>query len=115
MYGKGQHVKSLIIQLDAALAKGENTFNMSGGQQVRDYLPVEKVAENIARIAMQNKITGIINCSSNKPVTVESMVREYLKQVGGKIELNLGYYPYPDYEPMEFWGDNTKMLKALEN
>jgi hypothetical protein len=42
-------------------------------------------------------------------------VREYLKQVGGKIELNLGYYPYPDYEPMEFWGENTKMLKALEN
>jgi len=23
----------------------------------------------------------------------------------------LGYYPYPDYEPMAFWGDNSSKLK----
>ena len=22
-----------------------------------------------------------------------------------EIELNLGHYPYPGYEPMAFWGD----------
>ncbi len=25
--------------------------------------------------------------------------------------LNLGFFPYPDYEPMEFWGDNYKLQK----
>ena len=115
MYGKGQNSGSLMAQLDQAIAKGDKVFNMSGGQQVRDYLPVEKCAENIVRIAIQNKVTGIINCCSNKPVTVEQLVKEYIKNKSGSIQLNLGYYPYPDYEPMEFWGDNSKLRSALDS
>ena len=41
---KGQNPNSLLSQLDKALANGDKVFNMSGGEQVRDYLPVEKVA-----------------------------------------------------------------------
>ena len=54
MYGKGQSPNSLLSQLDKALENGEKIFNMSGGEQVRDYLPVEKVAEYIVKIALQN-------------------------------------------------------------
>lgn len=115
MFGKGQAPNSLFSQLDKALAQGETVFNMSGGEQVRDYLPVEKVAENIAAIALQNNIPGIINCCSNKPVTVKQMVEDYLKEHNKYITLNLGYYPYADYEPMAFWGDNTKLKTILNN
>ncbi|MEJ7822559.1 MAG: NAD(P)-dependent oxidoreductase, partial [Chitinophagaceae bacterium] len=38
MYGKGQNPNSLLSQLESALEKGETTFNMSGGEQLRDYL-----------------------------------------------------------------------------
>ena len=31
----------------------------------------------------------------------------YLKNKKYNIKLNFGYYPYPDYEPMSFWGDRT--------
>src|SRR5213078_1068962 len=62
MYGKGQNTASLMAQLDTAIAKGDKIFNMSGGQQVRDYLPVEKVAEKIVAVSLQEKVTGIINC-----------------------------------------------------
>ena len=111
MYGKGQSPNSLLSQLDRALANDEQLFNMSGGEQVRDFLPVEKVAANIAGIALQEKVTGIINCCSGRPVTVKEFVKNYLERQGKKIELNLGYYPYPDYEPMAFWGDITKLKK----
>ena len=47
MYGSGQNANSLLSQLDKALANGETSFNMSSGEQERDYLPVEKVAEYI--------------------------------------------------------------------
>tara|TARA_B100001971_G_C17812045_1_gene344575 strand:- start:92 stop:202 length:111 start_codon:yes stop_codon:yes gene_type:complete len=30
-----------------------------------------------------------------------------------KIELNLGYYPQLDYEPLAFWGCTEKMNSAL--
>lgn len=109
MYGKGQNAKSLLSQLDRALDAGEMTFNMSGGQQVRDFLPVEQVAGYIVKIALQQEVTGIINVCSGRPVTVLQLVEEHLKKRRMSIHLNLGYYPYPDYEPMRFWGSNEKL------
>ena len=113
MYGEGQNPNSLLSQLNKALERGEKLFNMSGGNQVRDYLPVEKVAENIVKIATQQKIDGIINNCSGEPITVKAFVEQYLEKINKHIILNFGYYPYPDYEPMRFWGDVTKLKKAI--
>ena len=115
MYGDGQSVKSLISQLETALENNEPQFNMSGGEQERDFLPVEEVAANIVKIAVQNKVQGIINCCSGKPVTVKAFVENYLKEKNKSIKLNLGYYPYTDYEPMRFWGDTNKLKLITSN
>tara|TARA_B100001971_G_scaffold209350_1_gene232781 strand:- start:789 stop:1661 length:873 start_codon:yes stop_codon:yes gene_type:complete len=111
-YGKGQSPDSILSQLDTALERGDKIFRMSGGEQLRDYLPVEKVAEYIARISVQNKVSGIINCCSGEPMSIRRLVENYIddKTI---IELNLGHYPYLDYEPMAFWGDTKKLKKTL--
>lgn len=114
MYGKGQNQNSLLSQLDKALQNGDLVFNMSGGEQTRDYLPVEKVAEYIVKITLQNNIEGIINCCSGIPITIKDFVETHLKAVNKSINLNRGYYPYTDYEPMHFWGDIKKLNTALE-
>ncbi len=114
MYGEGQNPNSILSQLELALGRNESIFNMSGGEQLRDYLPVEKVAEYIIKIALQNQITGIINCCSGKPISIRKLVENYLIEKKQQINLNLGYYPYPNYEPMAFWGDTNK-LKGIEN
>jgi dTDP-6-deoxy-L-talose 4-dehydrogenase (NAD+) len=114
MYGKGQTPKSIIPQLEKALENNEEVFNMSGGEQLRDYLPVENVAKYIVEISIQKDITGIINCCSGKPITIKDFVVDFLKQRNKSIKLNLGYYPYPDYVPMAFWGDNTKLMSILK-
>lgn len=115
MYGRGQNPNSLLSQLEKALTTGEKVFNMSGGEQIRDFMPVEEVASAIVSIALQNKISGIINCCSGKPVRVKDFVRSYLREKSKDLTLNLGYYPYPDYEPMAFWGDNTKLKTIRDN
>ena len=115
MFGKGQNPNSLLSQLDKALAENKAVFNMSGGEQTRDYLSVEKVAEYIVKIALQKKVTGIINCCSGQPVTINQLIKEYLQKKNKTIKLNTGYYPYPDYEPMHFWGDNAKLKTILNN
>jgi dTDP-6-deoxy-L-talose 4-dehydrogenase (NAD+) len=114
-YGEGQNPNSLLSQLEAALARNDEQFNMSGGEQIRDYLPVETLANYIVTVALQSKITGIINCSSGLPVTIKQFVENYLQTKSKTIKLNLGYYPYADYEPMRFWGDNTKLKTILNN
>lgn len=111
MYGKGQSSKSILSQLDAALEKNEPEFNMSKGEQERDYLPVNLVAENIVIFALQQQIEGVINCCSNQPISIKQLVLDHLKQKNKTIKLNLGYYPYTDYEPFKFWGNNRKQLK----
>jgi dTDP-6-deoxy-L-talose 4-dehydrogenase (NAD+) len=76
-------------------------------------LSVEKVAEYIVKIALQNKVTGIINCCSGRPVSVKQFVNNYLEEKNAALKLNLGYYPYPDYEPMAFWGNDKKLKKII--
>lgn len=114
LYGKGQNPNAILSQLDRALNNRETTFNMSGGEQLRDYLPIEKAAECIVKIGNQNKVSGIINCCSGIPISVRKLVEDYLKERQKTISLNLGYYPYMDYEPMAFWGDDKKMKIAIE-
>lgn len=114
IYGEGQSEESLLSQLETAIRKGERRFNMSGGEQLRDYLPVEKAAEYIVKIAMQSKVYGIINCCSGVPVSIRKLVEDYLEENQRSIRLNLGYYPYPDYEPMAFWGDINKLETIFE-
>lgn len=113
MFGKGQDPKSLLSQLQQALDNQDSSFNMSGGLQTRDYLPVEKVAEYIVDIAVQTNISGVINCCSGIPVTVKQLVQQYLQSKNATIKLNLGHYPYPDYEPMHFWGDNSILTQII--
>lgn len=115
MYGRGQNPNSLLSQLQSALDRGDKVFNMSPGDQLRDYLDVKKVAQYIVAIATQNKETGIINCCSGIPVTVRELVEHYLKSQNADIKLNLGYYPYSDIEAKHFWGDNNKLKTILTN
>jgi dTDP-6-deoxy-L-talose 4-dehydrogenase (NAD+) len=110
MYGEGQSKTSLMYLLDRAIQSEEKEFNMSGGDQLRDFLPIDKVIQNINLIASQNTlINQSINCCSGKPISVKNLVKNYLKERQYQIKLNLGFYPYPAYEPMEFWGDSSKL------
>lgn len=113
MHGLGQAEKSLLSQLDRAIKAGADSFDMSGGEQERDYLPVAEVAELLVRVASQDRVAGVINCASGRPVTVRALVEEHLARRGASLRLNLGHYPYPDYEPMRFWADTKKLAAAL--
>jgi nucleoside-diphosphate-sugar epimerase len=112
-YGKGQSTNSILSQLETALEKNEKVFNMSGGEQLRDYLPVESVAEYIVKISLQDKIRGVINCCSGEPIQIRKLVENYIIETNKNIELNLGYYSYPEYEPMAFWGNTNKLNEAI--
>lgn len=114
MYGEGQSEKSLIPQLEKALAENRPAFDMSKGDQIRDYQKVEEMAEKIVRIAMLGENNGIVNICSGKPITILELVKNYLKEKNKSITLNTGVYPYPDYEPFAFWGCPEKMNKLLQ-
>ncbi len=112
MYGPGQNSNSLIAQLDRAIEIGEESFKMSQGEQLRDYLSVEEVAKRIVLLLAHPECQGVTNICSGQPVSILEFVKKYLQSRNAIMELNLGYFPYPDYEPMAFWGSSEKFLKS---
>lgn len=114
LYGEGQSAGSLYSQLREAALRGDRVFNMSGGEQLRDYLPVTEVARKIVRLAIAGESFGTINICSGKPISVRRLVEAWLNDHNWKIELNLGHYPYPDYEPMAFWGNASRLRSICE-
>ena len=113
MYGEGQAENSLFSQLKRAVERGDKVFNMSSGEQLRDYLPVSKVAAALVALALRQADIGIVNICSGTPVSVRTLVESWLQENSWEIELNWGHYAYPDYEPMEFWGNSSILLTHL--
>jgi nucleoside-diphosphate-sugar epimerase len=118
MYGKGQNPKSVLSQLDAAIDNGDAVFNMSGGEQLRDYLSIEAVAQQLFDLYVSER-EGTYNICSGKPISVRRLAEQRMKERDAHIKLNLGCHPYPDYEPMAFWGvrdiGETLYLPTLPN
>lgn len=113
LYGEGQSPGSLIPQLEAAIARGDPAFDMSGGEQLRDYLPVDVAADFLVRLALNGRDNGVVNICSGHPIAVRELVEEVVARHHSPITLNLGRYPYPSYEPMAFWGDPSRLRSIL--
>jgi dTDP-6-deoxy-L-talose 4-dehydrogenase (NAD+) len=114
-YGEGQAATSLLPALRQAVERGDAAFNMSGGEQLRDFLPVETLAADLVSLAALQRDCGVVNLCSGEPIAVRRLVESWIRQNGWNIALNLGHYPYPTYEPLAFWGDRTKLTRLLQS
>lgn len=112
-YGEGQPTTSLYPSLKEAVMRGDKIFNMSGGEQLRDYLLVEEVARQLVQLAIAQCDAGPVNICSGTPISVRRLVEQWLSTNGWKIELNFGHHKYSDYEPMAFWGGQSNFLREL--
>jgi nucleoside-diphosphate-sugar epimerase len=114
VFGEVKGRKNLYTLLKEAMERGDKVFNMSPGEQVRDFLSPADIAANIVKIATQNKVQGIVNCCSGKPVKLKEFVADFLNRNHYEMSLNLGFYPYADYEPMVTWGSVEKLNRILK-
>ncbi len=111
LFGKGQGPRTLISQLNEAIKNKDEFFPMSGGEQLRDFLFVEDAALITRLLALHPTAKGIFNICSGAPVSVRNLVEQRIARTNSSIKLDLGHYPYPEYEPMAFWGSNHKTKK----
>lgn len=112
-FGSGQAASSLFTQFNLALGRNDGHFDMSGGEQLRDFLPVAELASMLTQLALLRSDAGVVNVCSGQPRSVRNLVEGWVAQAGRSITLNLGVYPYPDYEPMAFWGNPSKFRSIL--
>lgn len=114
LYGPGQSKSSLYASLTEAIMQGDSEFDMSGGEQVRDFISIQEAARIITDIALLPNDVGVVNVCSGKPKTVRELVETWTNEMHSRITLNLGRLPYSQIEPMSFWGDRSKLDSLLE-
>lgn len=117
VFGEVKERKNLYTLLEAAIRNNESTFNMSGGEQVRDFLSPKQVADYIVQVAVQTEVADIINICSGVPIKLRDLVEDYIKSQNSSLKINYGFYPYPNYEPMHSWGsaEKLKMVTKAKN
>jgi len=113
LFGDGQSPTSIWSQLSDHVLRGQTAFPMSGGQQVRDFLPIEVAASHLVRLAEVRQAAGVTNVCSGHAWTLERTVRGWMAERGWDIQLDLGRFPYPDHEPFAFWGSTRRLSEAL--
>ena len=100
-YGEGQYEKNLWPSLRLAAKAGEN-FEMTHGEQIRDFIAVERVAAWFVESLVQEKAFYIANVASGEPVMLADFCRYWWKQFGAKGQLKFGALPYRDNEVMRY-------------
>lgn len=113
LFGPGQSANSIYSQLHAAIDRNDVSFAMSGGEQVRDYLPAAEAASLLVDIAIHSGDVGAINLCSGIPVKLVDQVARWITESGSSIRMELGRLPYPEFEPMSFWGSRRKLDQVL--
>lgn len=113
LWGEGQASGSLYAQLSAAAQRGEPQFKMSGGEQLRDYLHVAEAARHLVTLAMRPCAFSLINLCSGHPISIRRLVERWISEQGWTIRPQFGCYPYPDYEPLAFWGDAARLNQTV--
>ena len=114
VYGEGQSAKSLWPLLGQAVVRGDKCFPMSEGKQVRDYLPIETAAGHLVSLAEGLADIGLVNICSGRPMTLRTVVENWIRENQWPIMPEYGRFPYLDYEPMAFWGDVRKFTRWIE-
>ncbi len=115
LYGAGQGAGSLYSLFAAAVRRGDRSFDMSRGDQVRDFMRVEDAAAAIVAVARAPHPPALLNVCSGEPATVRSLVERWRSEMAPGLELRLGVLPYPAHEPFAFWGDSSRLREVLGN
>ena len=105
---------NIVTLLKKSIDDGDVVFRMSKGDQLLDYIEVRSLAVIVAKVILQDKVTGCINCCTGEPITLLNMINKRLKDWGKSIELDRGFYPYREFESMAIWGSTEKLERAIE-
>ena len=99
LYGPHEHPARLVSSVILSLIRSEQA-RCSHGNQIRDYLHVEDVADALVAL-LSSDVRGPVNIASGRPVTVRNIVRKIAERLGrsdmvkfGAIPVSEGEYPF---------------------
>ena len=115
IYNDDFYNHSIFTKILEAEKKGQKLFPFTKGTNKYDFITVEELAQQISSVALQNKVVGIINCCSGKPVMLKDKIEDFIKTNNLNIRLDYGKFPDRVYDSPIIYGDTTKIKSIMEN
>lgn len=111
LHGKNKKTPGVLESLESAVRRGERNFDMSMGDQLRDFMSIDRAVEFVSHLVFNPEIDGVINCCSGSPISINDLIHNFMEKNHFKINLNRGAIPYNNFEPMNFWGKSKYIIK----
>lgn len=115
IYGNDKYGASIFCKIQQSASEGNKTFPFTTGRNKYDFIEVNELAKQISLSIMQEEVNGVINCCSGIPISLADKVENYIKENNLSIKLEYGKYPDRKYDSPCVYGDNSKILKILNN
>jgi nucleoside-diphosphate-sugar epimerase len=94
-----------------SLLKGEPA-RCSHGNQVRDFLYVEDVADAFVAL-LETAVSGPVNVASGYPITIRDVINRLAEKLGRKDLIQLGILPVPANEPQLLVADVGRLTNEI--
>ena len=115
IYGDDLYGNSIFCKIRQAVKDVKTTFPFTSGKNKYDFIHIDDLSKQIALCVMQDKVLGIINCCSGKPVSLADQVEWYISHNNLPIKLEYGKFPDRPYDSPCIYGDNSKIQIIMNN
>ena len=114
-YGPDMPPTFFLSQLEDSLKKNI-PFEMTGGEQKRDYIHINELIELMLKVASESKSNKeIINICSGQATSIKELALKIANEHHKLNLLRIGALPYRANEIWEMVGDNSKILSYINN
>ncbi|MEM3694082.1 MAG: NAD-dependent epimerase/dehydratase family protein [Candidatus Bathyarchaeia archaeon] len=107
---------SWVVAIFLMRALKKKPLIIFGGDQVRDFIYVEDIAEATVRAAEAENIAGkVINIGTGRPTRIDDLAKTIRQLVNDELgyEVNIEYGSRPKGDPLGGYADTSKMMKLL--
>lgn len=105
---------SIFTKILEAEKDGKEYFPLNSGKNKYDFISIENMAREIALTVIQNRVSGIINCCTGRPISLKEKVEEFIQNKSLKIRPKYGVYPERSYDSSIIYGDTRKILEIIK-
>lgn len=113
VYGPRQSERALIPQVILSALRGKD-FEMTRGEQTRDFTYVDDVVEGYVRASLSEKAIGqTINLGTGEERPIKDVVLKVLELMGNPVKPLIGALPYRPGETWHLYADSSKARELL--
>lgn len=111
--GDDMKANSIFSKIAHAVEEGKKEFPFTSGKNKYDFIDVDELAKMIVAASVQDRVNGVINVCTGRPLSLAERVEGYIKEHNYNIKLQYGMFPDRPYDSLGVWGNAEKIMTIM--